>query len=91
MEHITLSNGTKIPKIGYGVFQIGKDDCARCVREAIEIGYRHIDTAQSYFNESEVGEGIKASGISRRDLLSPPKYGLTTTVMKTRSNLLMLH
>ncbi|MFY4636112.1 aldo/keto reductase [Scardovia wiggsiae] len=92
MEHITLSNGTKIPKIGYGVFQIGKDDCARCVREAIEIGYRHIDTAQSYFNESEVGEGIKASGISRRDLFVTTKvwidnYGYENTLKSIDASL----
>ena len=48
---VTLNNGVKIPKLGFGVFQITKEDCERCVLDAIKVGYRHIDTAQSYFNE----------------------------------------
>lgn len=85
MEFITLRNGVEMPKIGYGVFQIGKDDCARCVREAIETGYRHIDTAQSYFNEAEVGDGIAQSGIDRTDLFVTTKiwisnYGYENTL-----------
>lgn len=59
MEYVTLSNGIKMPKAGYGVYQISKEECARCVFDAIKIGYRLIDTAQSYFNEEEVGNGIK--------------------------------
>lgn len=85
METIILRNGVEIPKIGYGVFQIDKDDTARCVREAIETGYRHIDTAQSYFNEAEVGDGIRQSGIDRRDLFVTTKvwignYGYENTL-----------
>lgn len=45
MEYVTLSNGTKMPKLGFGVFQISKEDCERCVLDAIKVGYRHIDTA----------------------------------------------
>lgn len=59
MEFVTLSNGVKMPKNGFGAYQISKEDCARCVYNAIKVGYRLIDTAQSYFNEEEVGEGIK--------------------------------
>ena len=58
MEYVTLSNGVKMPKLGFGVFQILKEDCEQCVLNAIKTGYRHIDTAQSYFNEEEVGNAI---------------------------------
>lgn len=51
MEYITLSNGVKMPQLGYGVYQVTKDECERCVRDALDVGYRSIDTAQSYFNE----------------------------------------
>ena len=51
MEYITLSNGVKMPQLGYGVYQVTKDECERCVLDALEVGYRSIDTAQSYFNE----------------------------------------
>lgn len=59
MEYVTLSNGVKMPKNGYGVYQIAKEDCERCVLDAIKVGYRLIDTAQSYFNEEEVGNAIQ--------------------------------
>lgn len=92
MESITLRNGVEMPKIGYGVFQISKDDCARCVREAIETGYRHIDTAQSYFNESEVGDGIAQSGTDRADLFVTTKiwisnYGYENTLKSVEVSL----
>ena len=77
VEYVKLANGVEIPKIGYGVFQISKDDAPRCVREAIETGYRHIDTAQSYFNEAEVGQGIKDSGIDRKDLFLTTKIWIS--------------
>ncbi len=70
MEYVTLSNGVKMPKNGFGVYQISKEDCARCVYNAIKIGYRLIDTAQSYFNEEEVGEGIQKAitdGLVKRE------------------------
>lgn len=54
MEYITLSNGVKMPILGYGVYQVTKDECKRCVLDALKAGYRSIDTAQSYFNEEEV-------------------------------------
>ena len=85
MQYLKLANGVEIPKIGYGVFQVGKEDAPRCVREAIETGYRHIDTAQSYFNEAEVGQGIKDSGIDRKNLFLTTKvwisnYGYENTL-----------
>lgn len=59
MEYITLNNGVKMPQLGYGVYQVTKDECERCVLDALDAGYRSIDTAQSYFNEAEVGQAIE--------------------------------
>lgn len=72
MEYVTLSNGVKMPKNGFGVYQISKEDCKRCVLDAIKVGYRLIDTAQSYFNEEEVGEAIEEAineGLVKREEL----------------------
>lgn len=72
MEYVTLSNGVKMPKNGYGVYQIAKKDCERCVIDAIKVGYRLIDTAQSYFNEEEVGNAIEKAineGLVKREEL----------------------
>ena len=65
---IKLNSGTSIPQLGFGVFQIGPDDTAEAVRTAFAAGYRHIDTAQMYGNEAEVGEAIASSGIRRDEL-----------------------
>lgn len=73
MEYVTLSNGIRMPQLGYGVYQIGKDVCERCVRDALAVGYRHIDTAQSYYNEREVGDAIKKSGIPRKEIFLTTK------------------
>ncbi|MGX9755428.1 aldo/keto reductase [Clostridioides difficile] len=73
MEYVELSNGVKIPKLGFGVFQITKEECEKCVLEAISIGYRHIDTAQSYFNEEEVGNAISKCGLKREELFITTK------------------
>jgi 2,5-diketo-D-gluconate reductase A len=62
---ISLNNGSTIPQLGFGVFQIKPEDTAAAVRTALEIGYRHIDTAEMYGNEKEVGEGIRDAGIPR--------------------------
>jgi 2,5-diketo-D-gluconate reductase A len=70
---ITLNNGNTIPQLGFGVFQIEPDETAEAVREAIEVGYRHIDTAEMYGNEREVGEGIRASGVDRGDIFVTSK------------------
>jgi len=73
MDYKTLRNGVKMPMIGYGVYQITKEECERCVLDALEVGYRSIDTAQSYFNEEEVGSAIKKSGIKRENLFLTSK------------------
>lgn len=73
METITLSNGVKMPILGYGVYQVTKEECERCVLEALKVGYRLIDTAQSYFNEEEVGLAIRKSGIPREEIFLTTK------------------
>lgn len=73
MEYVTLSNGVKMPILGYGVYQVTKDECKECVLNALKAGYRSIDTAQSYFNEEEVGEALKESGIPREDIFLTTK------------------
>ena len=65
---ITLHDGTTIPQLGFGVFQVPPEETAATVTTALEVGYRHIDTAQMYQNEAGVGEANKASGLSRNDL-----------------------
>ena len=73
MEYVTLNNGVKMPILGYGVYQVTKEECERCVLDALKVGYRSIDTAQSYFNEEEVGNAIKKSGISREEIFLTTK------------------
>lgn len=51
MEYVTLNNGVKMPVLGYGVYQVTKEECERCVLDALQVGYRSLDTAQSYFKE----------------------------------------
>ena len=70
---IDLNDGNTIPQLGFGVFQIDPEDTAEAVREALKVGYRHIDTAEMYGNESEVGEGIRASGIDRGEIFLTSK------------------
>lgn len=84
MDYITLSNGVKMPQLGYGVYQVTKGECERCVGDALKVGYRLIDTAQSYFNEEEVGNAIAKSGIPRDDIFLTTKvwiehYGFEET------------
>ena len=76
MMYVTLSNGVKMPQLGYGVYQVTQDECERCVRDALEVGYRHVDTAQSYFNEEQVGAALAASGIARSDIWLTTKVWL---------------
>lgn len=85
MEYITLNNGVKMPKLGFGVFQISKEDCEQAVLDAIKIVYRLIDTAQSYFNEEEVGNAIQKCNIPREELFITTKvwidnYGYDKTI-----------
>ena len=67
-ETYTLNNGVAIPKLGLGTWFIDDDKVADAVREAVKIGYRHIDTAQAYGNERGVGEGVRTCGIPREEL-----------------------
>ena len=73
MKYIKLSNGILMPQINYGVYQIPADETKNCVINAIKSGYRGIDTAQSYFNESEVGDAIVECGIPRNELFITTK------------------
>ena len=77
MEYVTLANGVKMPILGYGVYQVTKDECKRCVLDALKAGYRSIDTAQSYMNEEEVGQAIKESGIDREEIFLTTKVWLS--------------
>lgn len=76
MKQVTLSNGVKMPQLGYGVYQVSKEECERCVLDALSVGYRHIDTAQSYFNEEEVGNAIVKSGVPREEIFLTTKVWL---------------
>lgn len=73
MEYVKLNNGVEMPIISFGVYQISKEDTKRCVLDAIKSGYRGIDTAQSYFNESEVGDAIVECGVPREELFITTK------------------
>ena len=72
-EKYTLSNGVEIPKLALGTWFISDEDVVQAVKDAAEIGYRHIDTAQAYENESGVGEGIRACGAKREDMFVTTK------------------
>ncbi|WP_420365815.1 aldo/keto reductase [Curtobacterium sp. L3-7] len=85
MDNITLNNGVQLPPIGFGVFQSSPEDTVDAVRTALEVGYRHIDTAAAYGNERQVGEGIRASGVDRDDIVVETKiwvsdYGYDETL-----------
>ena len=73
MQYVTLNNGVQMPILGYGVYQVTKDECERCVLDALKVGYRSIDTAQSYFNEDEVGNALMKSGIPREEIFLTTK------------------
>lgn len=74
MEYKILSNGIQMPKIGFGVFQIEDEKiCEQAVMDAIDVGYRHIDTAAAYLNEEAVGRAIKNSGVDREELFITTK------------------
>ena len=77
-DKIKLNNGIEMPMIGYGVYQIPSSIAQRCVEEALEVGYKLIDTAQCYGNETEVGRAVKNSGMKREDLF------ITTKIWGTR-------
>ena len=72
---ITLNNGVEIPQLGFGVFLIKPEECVEAVTTALDIGYRHIDTAQGYGNEKEVGEAVHRSGLPRDEVFLTSKLG----------------
>lgn len=77
MEYVTLNNGSKMPKLGYGVYQTPSEDTKRCVLDAIGVGYRSIDTAQAYYNEEGVGAALKESGFPREEFFLTTKVWIT--------------
>lgn len=77
MEYITLSNGVKMPQLGYGVYQISPEEAERCVSDALSVGYRMVDTAQAYANEEGVGNAVKKSGISRDEVFIVSKIWIS--------------
>jgi len=85
MDDITLNNGLTLPPIGFGVFQSSPEDTVDAVRTALDVGYRHIDTAAAYGNERQVGEAIRASDVDRDDIVVetkvfPTDYGYDETL-----------
>ena len=73
MQYLTLNNGVKMPILGFGVYQIPQEETKQAVLDAIDVGYRSIDTAQSYFNEKQVGEAIAGCGVPREELFITTK------------------
>ena len=79
MQTIKLNNGVEMPILGYGVFLVDPKECERCVTDAIDVGYRMIDTAQAYYNEEGVGAAIKKSGIKRDEFFLVTKVWITNS------------
>ena len=77
MEYVTLNNAVKMPVLGYGVYQTPPEETERCVRQAIDVGYRAIDTAQAYGNEEGVGRALAASGLPREDFFITTKIWIS--------------
>lgn len=77
MEFVTLANGVKMPRLGYGVFQVAAEETERCVLDAIDAGYRLIDTAQAYANEEGVGQAIAKCGVPREELFITTKIWIS--------------
>ena len=77
MEFATLNNGVKMPKLGYGVYQVDPAECERCVLDAISVGYRSIYTAQAYYNEEGVGAAIAKCGVPREELFLTTKVWIS--------------
>lgn len=92
MQAVKLNNGVEMPILGYGVYQVGIDECERCVSDAISVGYRLIDTAQSYYNEEGIGAAVKKSGINRDEFFLVTKlwisnYGYEKAKMSVEESL----
>ena len=79
MQTVKLNNGLEMPILGYGVYLVEPKECERCVTDALEVGYRMIDTAQAYYNEEGVGEAIKKSGIKREEFFLVTKVWITNS------------
>ncbi|CZT57586.1 hypothetical protein I4300191C4_12330 [Solibaculum mannosilyticum] len=81
MEYITLSNGVQMPMLGYGCFLVSPEECERCVSDAIEVGYRSIDTAQAYYNEegveTAIAQAIAEGKVTREDLFLTTKVWIS--------------
>lgn len=77
MDFVTLNNGVQMPQLGYGVYQVKNEECERCVLDAISVGYRAIDTAQSYGNEDAVGSAIVKCGVPRDQLFLTTKVWIS--------------
>src|SRR4051794_30231808 len=73
VPNVTLNNGVDMPILGFGVYQIPPEDTERAVSEALDVGYRHLDTAAAYQNEEAVGRAIRSSGIPRDELFVTTK------------------
>ena len=73
MKEVRLNNGVMMPAVGFGVYQIPVEETERCVSDALEVGYRMIDTASSYFNERQVGDALRHSGLRREDVFVTTK------------------
>lgn len=92
MQTIPLNNGTLMPILGYGVYRVTPQECEQCVLDALAAGFRHIDTAQAYFNEQEVGNAVRKSGIPREQLFITSKvwidrYGYEQTKASVEESL----
>ena len=91
MEYVTLSNGVKMPILGYGVYQVTKDECERCVLDALKVGYRAIDTAQSISTRKRLVMQLKNQEYQEKKFSSQQRYGLSIMDMKKlRSQFLSL-
>ena len=77
MQYIKLSNGVKMPQMGYGVYQVTPGEAERCVSDALSVGYRMVDTAQAYANEEGVGSAVKKSGIARDEVFIVSKIWIS--------------
>lgn len=77
MKTVKLNNGIEMPQMGYGVYQVSPYECERCVSDALQVGYRMIDTAQAYHNEEGVGNAIKKSGIARQEIFLVSKIWIS--------------
>lgn len=96
MEYVTLYNGVRMPMVGYGVYQVTPQECERCVLDALQVGYRSLDTAQSYFNEEQVGSAIQKSGVPRQEIFLTTKvwvehYGYEAARVSVLQSMEKLH